>query len=192
MPIHLVIANETLTSDQLHLEIARRIERGSVRFYVVVPATPIPHALVWEERESLHAARQRLEAILGWMRDRGAEADGEIGDRDPVAAAHDALRRQPADEIILSTFPAGRSRWIRQDVPTRLRRTVALPVTVITPTRTAAEAVVASDHASVEVAIGLSGSSDPAELIIGLSGASDPAELIMGMSGATDPAQPPA
>ena len=135
MAIHLVIANQTLTSQELHLEIARRIESGPVRFYVVVPATPVPHPLMWEERESLHAARQRLELILSWMRDRGAEADGEIGDRDPVAAALDALRRQPADEIILSTLPAGRSRWIRQDVPTRLRRTVALPLTVVTPTR---------------------------------------------------------
>jgi hypothetical protein len=140
VPIHLVIANQTLTSEELRLEIARRIETGPVRFYVVVPATPVPHALMWEERESLHAARQRLEHIVGWMRDRGAEADGEIGDRDPVAAALDALRRQPADEIILSTLPAGRSRWIHQDVPTRLRRTVALPITVITPIRDAPEA----------------------------------------------------
>jgi nucleotide-binding universal stress UspA family protein len=139
VPIHLVIANQTLTSEELRLEIVRRIEAGPVRFYVVVPATPIPHPLMWEERESLQAARQRLELIVAWMRDRGAEADGEIGDRDPVAAALDALRRQAADEIILSTLPAGRSRWIHQDVPTRLRRTVALPVTVITPTRDAPE-----------------------------------------------------
>ncbi len=168
MPIHLVIANQTLTSEELRLEIARRIENGPVRFYVVVPATPIPHALVWEERESLQAARQRLEAIVGWMRERGAEADGEIGDRDPVAAAHDALRRQPADEIILSTLPAGRSRWIRQDVPTRLRRTVALPMTVITPTRNSAE---------------------PA---VGLSSPGDSAEAAMGLNSLGDAAQPPA
>lgn len=137
MPIHLVIANQTLSSEELRLEIARRIETGPVRFYVVVPATPIPHPLMWEERESLRAARQRLDLILAWMRERGAEADGEIGDRDPVAAALDALRRQPADEVILSTLPAGRSRWIHQDVPTRLRRTVALPLTVLTPAREA-------------------------------------------------------
>ncbi|MDP9482184.1 MAG: hypothetical protein M3P84_03070, partial [Chloroflexota bacterium] len=91
MPI-LVIANQTLTSEELRLEIAARIDSGPARFYVVVPATPIPHPLMWEERESLQAARLRLELILGWMRDRGAEADGEIGDRDPVAAALDALR----------------------------------------------------------------------------------------------------
>ena len=168
MPIHLVIANQTLTSEELRLEIARRIENGPVRFYVVVPATPIPHALVWEERESMQAARQRLEAIVGWMRERGAEADGEIGDRDPVAAAHDALRRQPADEIILSTLPAGRSRWIRQDVPTRLRRTVALPMTVITPTR------------------------NPAEAAMGLSSPGDSSEAAMGQNSLGDSAQPPA
>jgi hypothetical protein len=185
MPIHLVIANQTLTSEELRLEITRRIENGPVRFYVVVPATPIPHALVWEERESLQAARQRLEAIVGWIRERGAEADGEIGDRDPVAAAHDALRRQPADEIILSTLPAGMSRWIRQDVPTRLRRTVALPVTVITPTR-AEPAKRPSAMLAVELAV------DPAEAPIGVASASDPAEVAAGLSSAIEPAQPPA
>lgn len=142
MSIHLVIANQTLASEELRLEVARRIAKGPVRFYVVVPATPIQHALTWDERESLQAARDRLEAILGWMRDRGADADGEIGDRDPVAAALDALRRRAADEIILSTLPVGRSRWIRQDVPTRLRRTVALPVTVVTGARETASVAV--------------------------------------------------
>ena len=140
MPTCLVIANQTLSSEELRLEISERIQAGPVGFYVVVPATPIQHALTWDERETLQAARERLEAILGWMRGRGVAADGEIGDRDPVNATLDALRRRSAEEIILSTLPAGRSRWIRQDVPTRLRRAVSLSVTVVTPTREPVEA----------------------------------------------------
>lgn len=131
----LVIANQTLASAELLHEVNRRIDNGQVSFYVVVPATPIVHAATWEEGESLRAAGDRLRAIVAWLHERGAEADGEIGDRDPVAAARDAIRRRPVDEIILSTFPVGRSRWIGQDVPSRLRAAVRLPVQVITPPR---------------------------------------------------------
>ena len=123
----IIIANETLAGEAL---------LGAV----AVPATPIPHALAWEEDESLLAARERLRLILDWLRERGAEADGEIGDRDPVAAARDALRRRPADAVILSTLPTGRSRWIGQDVPGRLRAALRLPVQVITATGQPVEA----------------------------------------------------
>lgn len=128
----LIIANQTLVGQELLTEVARRIADGQCQFYVVVPATPVPRALAWEEVESLRAARERLDLILEWLRARGAEADGEIGDRDPVAAARDALRRRPADQIILSTLPLGRSRWIGQDVPTRLKSAVSKPIQVIT------------------------------------------------------------
>lgn len=128
----LIVANQTLVGEELLAEVARRIADGQNQFYVVVPATPVPRALAWEEVESLRAARQRLDLILEWLRVRGAEAAGEIGDRDPVAAARDALRRRPADQIILSTLPIGRSRWIGQDVPSRLRAAVPRPIQVIT------------------------------------------------------------
>ena len=131
MRTHFVIANQTLASDALQCAIAERIDVGPAWFHVVVPATPVGHALTWNEGESMRAARERLEAILAWLRERGAEADGEIGDRDPVAAVRDALRRRPADEIILSTLPPGISRWLGQDVPSRLRAVVGIPVAVV-------------------------------------------------------------
>jgi GABA permease len=128
----LIIANQTLAGEELLGEVGRRIDAGQCDFYVVVPATPIRHALAWEEGESLRAARERLQLILEWLRSRGADADGEIGDRDPIAAARDALRRRPAEHIILSTLPIGRSRWIGQDIPSRLRSAVGMPIQVVT------------------------------------------------------------
>ena len=59
------------------------------------------------------------------LRSMGADASGEIGSRDPIEAVQDALRGHPCDEIILSTLPPGISRWLGQDVPTRLRGSVA-------------------------------------------------------------------
>jgi hypothetical protein len=59
----------------------------------------------------------------------GAEADGEVGDADPVQAIGDAIRGGHVDEIILSTLPAGPSRWLRRDVPRKVERAFSLPVT---------------------------------------------------------------
>jgi hypothetical protein len=39
------------------------------------------------------------------------------------------LRTHEFDEIILSTLPAGPSRWLRQDLPHRLARVTRIPVT---------------------------------------------------------------
>ncbi len=128
----LIIANETLAGEALLGEISERIGRGATDFHVVVPIAPITHKLTWDEDESRAAASERLEVILGWLRDHGAEASGELGDRDPIAAARDALREHPSDEIILSTLPVGISRWIGMDVPSRLHAAIPLPVTVVT------------------------------------------------------------
>lgn len=132
MRTYLVVANQTLVGEELMREVGARIAAGPARFHIVVPATPVGHTLTWDEDESRRAANERLDEIIRWMRERGAEAEGEIGDKDPVAAARDALRGTPADEIILSTLPEGTSRWLRQDVPTRLRGDVTVPVTVVT------------------------------------------------------------
>ena len=70
----------------------------------------------------------------------GLEATGEVGHRDPVEAARDAIRRHPVDEIILSTLPTGISRWLGQDVPGRLKSAVAVPVVVVTAERAPVEA----------------------------------------------------
>ena len=84
-------------------------------------------------------ATERMESMLVALRAWGAKASGEVGVRDPVAAAQDALRDRVVDEVILSTLPSGPSRWLRMDAPNRLRSAVDVPVTVVTATRETAE-----------------------------------------------------
>jgi hypothetical protein len=134
MPSYLIVANQTLSSPTLMVEVRERAQAADVRFHVVVPATPIPHALTWDEAEARAAAQERLDDGLGRLRSLGAQAGGEVGCADPVAATQDALRGQEVDEVILSTLPSGVSRWLGQDVPARLRRAVSVPVTVVTAT----------------------------------------------------------
>ena len=128
----LVVANQTLPGEQLAAAVRERIAAGEWAFYAVVPLTPVTHGATWEERESAEAARERLNAFVAAMRNDGCEADGEIGDRDPIQAVRDVLRTRDVDEIILSTLPAGISRWLQMDIPSRLRRSVDIPVTTIT------------------------------------------------------------
>ena len=138
MTTYLIVANQTLTSPTLGAAIEERLGRGSASFHVVVPATPVGGGLTWDEDSSRTAAEQRLETIVQHLCDLGAtDATGEIGVRDPVAAAQDSLAGREVDEIILSTLPAGISRWLGQDVPSRMRGAVQVPVTVVTAKETA-------------------------------------------------------
>jgi hypothetical protein len=107
---------------------------GPCSFHLVVPATRPADHYVWTEGEAHEVARDRLEHALGWFRSVGAEATGEIGDARAMLAIGDALAAGTFDEIILSTLPAGMSRWLRQDLPARVRRTYGVLVTHVVGT----------------------------------------------------------
>ena len=128
----LVVANQTLPGETLATAIRERIAEGDRTFYVVVPLTRVSHGVTWGEDESPDAARGRLDAFLVALGSQGVEADGEIGDPDPIQAVRDVLRGRAVDEVILSTLPAGASRWLQRDVPSRLAREIELPLTVVT------------------------------------------------------------
>ena len=135
----LIVANQTLPSAALAADASRRIESGATEFHVVVPATPPPgRGFSWDEEAARAQAEKRLAAFLEGLRAQGATVNGEIGDRDPVAAAQDASRGHDVAEVILSTLPAGISHWLRQDVPSRMRDAFTVPVTVIEQDRDAA------------------------------------------------------
>ena len=140
MRSYLIVANQTLTSRSLGDAISERLADGPISTYVVVPLVPVGGRLTWDEDASRTAARERLDAVLARLRDLGVEADGEVGDRDPVSAVRDALRGRDVDEIIVSTLPKGISRWLGEDVPSRLRESVSAPVTVVTQADEAAPA----------------------------------------------------
>jgi hypothetical protein len=140
MRSYLIVGNQTLMSPELATAIAERIVPGDrPDFYVVVPATPQSGAFTWDEDEARAVAQERLDAMLERLKGLGVEATGEVGYRDPVEAARDALRRHPADEIVLSTLPTGISRWLGQDVPSRLKSAVSVPVVVVTAERAPVE-----------------------------------------------------
>jgi len=140
MRSYLVVGNQTLDSPELAKAIRERMASGPARFHIVVPATPVQRGLTWDEDEARITAQDRLTAMIGRLVELDAEVTGEIGHRDPIEATEDALRGHEVDEVILSTLPPGISRWLGQDVPTRLKGSVLVPVTVVTTKRESAPA----------------------------------------------------
>ena len=63
------------------------------------------------------------------IRDLGLDARGQVGDHDPNVALADGLREFGADEVIISTHPPDRSRWLEHGVVAKARAEVPLPVT---------------------------------------------------------------
>jgi hypothetical protein len=77
-------------------------------------------------------ARERMRHQLDRMRELGASVSGEIGVADPVDAVRVVLHRWEFDEVLVSTLPGRRSRWLAADLPTKIRRGFRLSVTQIT------------------------------------------------------------
>ncbi|HZO59398.1 MAG TPA: hypothetical protein VFB51_06890 [Solirubrobacterales bacterium] len=125
----LIVANETLSGKALREEISQRGHSGEAQLMVVCPAlnSKIKHWTNEEDAARAQAGR-RLEALLTGLRADGFDVDGDIGDDDPVQAMEDGLRRFPADEVIISTHPPGRSNWLERDVVERARALVDIEV----------------------------------------------------------------
>jgi hypothetical protein len=111
----LVVANVTADSPELINTLRARLEDGPDRFTLVMPC-------VGPGLQARDVARPRLDAALAAWRDAGIEADGIVGDEDPVEAVLEVWDPRRHDEIIVSTLPGPRSRWMRTDLPSRLMR----------------------------------------------------------------------
>ncbi|MEA2330626.1 MAG: hypothetical protein QOH58_764 [Thermoleophilaceae bacterium] len=112
----LVVANMTATSDELLAALRERADRGACRFTLLMP------------REG-PGADSRLDEALGAMREAGLEqVTGHTGNPDPIVAAMEIWDPMRFDEIVVSTFPTGSSRWLGLDLPRRLEKLTAAPV----------------------------------------------------------------
>jgi hypothetical protein len=126
----LVVANETVGGKALLDEIRDRCRNRDCEILVVTPALAASRAAHWasDVDEAIELARQRMELSLIAIGELGLKTKGEIGDSDPNVAIEDALRIFPADEIVISTHPPERSRWLEHGVVDRAREQIDLPI----------------------------------------------------------------
>ncbi len=126
----LVVANETVGGDELMAAIDELALAGKSLFYVVCPALN-SRLRTWtsDEDPARAAARMRLNATLERLSSVGIEAQGDVGDADPLVAVEDAVRLFRPNELIVSTHPAGRSNWLERGIVGALRERYDVPVT---------------------------------------------------------------
>ena len=125
----LIVANQTAGGEHLKAVIERRLAEGPCLFTLLVPASPPADHGTWTEGQMRSLAEQRMHDAVEGLRRTGADVRGVVGDPRPIHAITDVLVEQPHDEIVVSTFPVGISRWLKQDLPHRVERTFRLPVT---------------------------------------------------------------
>lgn len=123
----LVIANQTVVSDELLDRIRKRAAQSPASFLIVAPQS---------DDEEHSDADRRLRRALSVLRGEGIDAHGQVVHPDPYTAARQAVNDERVDELIVSTFPGERSGWLRRDLVERLRKDTKLPVEhVISPVR---------------------------------------------------------
>ncbi|MBU9766556.1 amino acid permease [Mycobacterium sp. TNTM28] len=131
----LVLANETVQSNEL-LDELRSIgaDRDTV-YHVVVPASPIEtgvaatHGPLDISEATVRAAQRRLDQTLSTLHSDQLQADGELGDYRPLRALAHAVEVFRPDQIVISTLPPEDSVWQRFDVVDRARAEHRVPVT---------------------------------------------------------------
>lgn len=124
----LVVANETLGGRPLLEAVRRHAQEEQTRFIVCVPRTKPRHGNIIYDDAVFQTAQVRIDLARAVMREEGIDVVGEVGDPDPYTATMDAVGMYDPDEIIISTFPATSSGWLRRDLIERVGESVDVPV----------------------------------------------------------------
>jgi hypothetical protein len=124
----LVVANRTLGGAKLLEAVRARAAEAPTRFRLIVPQTNPSAGLVIYDEAVRESAQVRVDLALSAVAAEGIEATGDVGDADPFLATMDAVAQHRPDEIIISTYPAPHSGWLRRDLIERIQNASGLPV----------------------------------------------------------------
>ncbi|MFL5896645.1 MAG: universal stress protein [Thermoleophilaceae bacterium] len=114
----LVVANQTVETDQLFDALKRKAAEGPRRFVVILPQGEGGGGDPYE----------RLAHVLQHLEEAGLDAVGQVVHPDPFTAIQNAVQFYPVDDIIISTFEPERSGWLRSDLVERVRSATGKPV----------------------------------------------------------------
>ncbi|MHA6792028.1 hypothetical protein ACVGVM_00665 [Pseudonocardia bannensis] len=117
----LVLANRTADSSELLRQVLARHGRSPIAVTMLAPA-------IWEVQDphgGTESAWRRLRAAQKRLQADGIEVSCMIGDPDPMTAFEREWKRGGYDEVIVATLPSQLSKWLRIDLPRRIRVAVA-------------------------------------------------------------------
>src|SRR5919198_2796460 len=137
-PRVLVVANRTLHGAALRAKLHERAADGA-EIHIVAPILCSRiHYIATDVDSELAEARERLATALAWAEGEGLAVTGKVGDANAALdAIEDEVRLHGADEIIISTYPRGRSNWLETGIVERLQEELDIPIThvVVDPAR---------------------------------------------------------
>jgi hypothetical protein len=108
----LVVANRTVDSPELLDAIRSRAERGPIHVTMLAPSS-------YSERTQ---AQRRLQSAAASLDAAGVEAEGTLGDADPIVAVQETWDPGRFDEVIVCTLAEGASQWLQIDLPHRVAK----------------------------------------------------------------------
>lgn len=99
----IAVVTPAFGSEESLAALAHEVDGAPTEVRLVAPAVELNtlHHTLGDVDEPRVEARERLERALVAVRATGLEADGEVGDPDPVQAAQDALLVRPAEEVLI-------------------------------------------------------------------------------------------
>jgi hypothetical protein len=115
----LVVANKTVGSAELRRELRERSKQRPTAVTLL-----LPHQRTGE-------AQERLLRALAELREDGVEVEGRLANPDPFVAVHEAWDPAAYDEILISTLPTAKSRWLSSDLPRRIERHTGALVSIV-------------------------------------------------------------
>ena len=125
----LVVANETLTGDELLDAVRAKVGGSDAIVVVIAPVNAPREGYVVYDNTRRAAAGRRLDRTLASFREAGIAATGHVVDNEPLTAVKDAIATEEPDELIVSTHPEATSGWRRRNLLEEIRKAAgSIPV----------------------------------------------------------------
>jgi hypothetical protein len=129
----LAIVTDTVQGSESIEALTGHEDADRVEVRLVLPAveeSQFRHAL-GDVDEPVREAGERLEVSLDELRRSGIAATGTVGDSDPVLAAKDALREEPADEVVIFERAPEQARWFEDGLFERAQEEIGSPLRMV-------------------------------------------------------------
>jgi hypothetical protein len=118
----LVLANETAAGKSLVDKLKERAEQGPIEVTVIAPQNAPRAGFIVYDESRRSCAERRLRRALTMLEGAEIPAEGEVVDPDPLQSLRDALYQYRPDEVIISTHPELKSRWLRGNLIDQARK----------------------------------------------------------------------
>ncbi|HEX8689588.1 MAG TPA: hypothetical protein VF729_05030 [Solirubrobacterales bacterium] len=126
----LVVADEAVVGAELRDRLMEHLGDGTGSVFVVAPAlvdSGLKHTL-GDVDDAIAPAGERLQRTLDELRGAGIEADGEVGDSDPMVAIQDEIQKFHPDQVLLVAHGAADSAFAERGLLEQAQRDLDLPV----------------------------------------------------------------